>query len=318
MQESFLTPDVIVDRFRSAAVVPRVAAWLTDPVNASVAAGEIARNLVSLVDFAPDEDVHRGLERLLVEGIEAVPLAPLAGRALRFVTLDGRHDEVLDATLTGLDHYLAEHGNELRVRLGAEAPWWLPGAVEDRIFERLLDGARAVLRDMATDPEHHLRQAFDQRLVQLANDLEHSAELRAKGEQLKHDLLTRAEVREWVAALWVDAKARLRAEAVDETSVLRTRLAAALVAAGHRLQDDPAVRATVESALEDAVRYAAEHFHGEIAELITGTISRWDSEETSRRLELLLGPDLQYIRINGTVVGALAGLALHAVAQLLS
>jgi len=318
VQESFLTPDVIVERFRAAAVVPRVAAWLTDPSNASVAAGEIARNLVSLVDFAPDEDVHRGLERLLVEGIEAVPLAPLAGRALRFVTLDGRHDEVLDSALTGLDHYLADHGNELRVRLGAEAPWWLPGAVEDRIFERLLDGARAVLRDMATDPEHHLRRAFDQRLVQLADELEHSAELRAKGEQLKHDLLTRAEVREWVAALWLDAKARLRAEAIDESSVLRTRLAAALVATGRRLQDDAPVRATVESTLEDAVRYAAEHFHGEIAELITGTISRWDSEETSRRLELLLGPDLQYIRINGTVVGAAAGLALHAVAQVLA
>jgi uncharacterized membrane-anchored protein YjiN (DUF445 family) len=318
VQESFLTPDVIVERFRAAEVVPRVANWLTDPSNASVAAGEIARNLVSLVDFAPDEDVHRGLERLLVEGIDAVPLAPLAGRALRFVTLDGRHDEVLDAALTGLDHYLADHGNELRVRLGAEAPWWLPGAVEDRIFERLLDGARAVLRDMATDPDHHLRRAFDQRLVQLANDLEHSTELRAKGEQLKHDLLTRAEVREWVATLWLDAKARLRAEAVDESSLLRTRLASALVAGGRRLQDDAAVRATVESTLEDAVRYAAEHFHGEIAELITGTISRWDSEETSRRLELLLGPDLQYIRINGTVVGAAAGVALHAVAQLIS
>ncbi len=139
-----------------------------------------------------------------------------------------------------------------------------------------------------------------------------------RGEQLKHDLLTRAEVREWVATLWLDAKARLRAEAVDESSLLRTRLAAALVATGRRLQDDAAVRATVESTLEDAVRYAAEHFHGEIAELITGTISRWDSEETSRRLELLLGPDLQYIRINGTVVGAAAGVALHAVAQLIS
>jgi len=89
------------------------------------------------------------------------------------------------------------------------------------------------------------------------------------------------------------------------------------VATGRRLQDDPAVRATVESALEDAVRYGAEHFHGEIAELITGTIERWDAEETSRRLELLLGPDLQYIRINGTVVGAAAGLALHGIAQLI-
>jgi uncharacterized membrane-anchored protein YjiN (DUF445 family) len=318
VQESFLTPEVIVDRVRAAAVVPRVAAWLTDPANASVAAAEVARNLVSLVDFAPDEDVHRGLENLLLEGIEAVPVAPLAGRALRFVTLDGRHDEVLDAALGGLDHYLADHGNDLRVRLGAEAPWWLPGAIEDRIFERLLDGARAVLRDMATDPQHHLRRALDVRLVQLADDLEQSAELRERGEQLKHDLLTRAEVREWVATLWLDAKERLRVEAADESSALRARLTAALMAAGRRLQDDPAARATVESALEDAVGYAAEHFHGEISDLISGTIERWDAEETSRRLELLLGPDLQYIRINGTVVGAAAGLVLHGIVQVIA
>ena len=105
---------------------------------------------------------------------------------------DGRHDEVLDAPLAGLDQYLDEHRDELRVRLAQQSPWWLPGAVEDRIFERLLDGARAVIGAMAADPDHHLRRELDERLVQLANDLETSPELRERGEQLKHELLSPA------------------------------------------------------------------------------------------------------------------------------
>ena len=150
VQESFLTPDVIVERFRSAAVVPRVAAWLTDPENASVAAGrDRPQPGVAASTSRPTRTCTADSSACWSRASRRCRWRPLAGRALRFVTLDGRHDEVLDAALIGLDHYLADHGNELRVRLGAEAPWWLPGAVEDRIFERLLDGARAVLRDMA-------------------------------------------------------------------------------------------------------------------------------------------------------------------------
>jgi uncharacterized membrane-anchored protein YjiN (DUF445 family) len=316
VQESFLTPDAIVERVRSAQVVPRVAAWLADADNAAVVAGELGRNLASLLEFAPDDDVQRGLERLVVEGLESVPLAPVAGRALRLVTLDGRHDDVLQAALVGIDHYLEDHGADLRTRLGAESPWWLPEAVEDRIFERLLDGARAVIRSMAEDPEHRLRIAFDQRLAELATELEHSATMRERGEQIKHELLTRGDVREWVAVVWSDTKDRLRRDALDPESALQTHLTDALVVSARRIQEDEATRARVEAAVEEAVAYAAAHFHGEIAELITGTIERWPADETSRRLELLLGPDLQYIRINGTVVGAAAGLGLHAVGQL--
>ena len=111
---------------------------------------------------------------------------------------------------------------------------------------------------------------------------------------------------------------QLRAQADDPESELRHRFADAFVGAGVRLQDDPALAAKVQDGLESAVGYVAEHFQGEIATLVSGTIDRWDAEETSHRLELLLGPDLQYIRINGTVVGGAAGLALHAVANLLS
>ena len=236
-----------------------------------------------------------------------------AGRC-KFLTADGRHYEVLDATIKGLDRYLDQHREDLRLRLDEQAPWWLPGAVEDRIFERLLDGARAVLQEMAADPNHRLRRQLEAGLAKLADDLETSPSLRERGEQFKQEMLSQPQLLDWVASLWDDVKAQLRTQADDPDSELRRRLATAIAAGGERLREEPALAAKVQDGLETGVRYVAEHFHGEIASLVSGTIARWDADETSRRLELLLGPDLQYIRINGTVVGALAGLLIHAVA----
>jgi len=273
---------------------------------------------VAGADLLRDDDVHRVLEDLVRTRVEAVPLAPLAGRALRFFTQDGRHDELLDAMLVGLDRYLGAHGQELRAQLGARSPWWLPGAVEDRIFDRLLDGARSVLQEMAADRAHDLRRQFDARLRLLAAELETSVDLMERGERLKHDLLAQPQVRDWVASVWADARVELRAQACDPDSQLRRQLVQGIVGAGRRLQDDPELAATVQTAVERGIGYLAEHFDGDIAAFISGTIARWDAEETASRLELLLGPDLQYVRINGTVVGAVAGLALHAVSVALS
>ncbi len=318
IQESFLTPDVIVERVEASAVVDRAAEWLSQPEHAARAAAELTSALGVVLDFAPDEEVQRNLEGALADRLDAVTLAPLAGRTLTFLIAEGRHDPVLDAAFVGLERYLGEHGTDLRDRVGPESPWWLPGAVEDRIFERLLDAARAVLSAMAADPDHHLRRTLDQYLAKLADDLQHSPELAERGEQLKHDLLNRPEVRAWVGSLWMDLKGRIRDQIEDPGSPVRDRLAEMLTDLGARLAQDPALRATVDHALADAARFAAERFDGEIADLVSGTIARWDAAETSRRLELLLGPDLQFIRINGTVVGAVAGLALHAVAQVVA
>jgi uncharacterized membrane-anchored protein YjiN (DUF445 family) len=317
IQESFLTPDTIVERTRAAAVVPRLAAWLDNATNAGKVAGYVVDGAVAVADAVKDDDVHRALEQLLRERLDTVALAPLAGRALRVATADGRHGELLDSMLRGLDRYLEQHRDDLRSRVGQRSPWWLPGAVEDRIFERLIDGARVVVAEMVAHPEHHLRREIDLRLARLAHDLETSPDLRARGEQFKHDILSQEQLREWVASLWSELKDDLRRQAAAPDSELRARIAGAVCGAGQRLQRDTVLAARAQDALEAVARSLAEHFHGEIAALVTATIDRWDAEETARRLELLLGPDLQYIRINGTVVGGLAGLGLYTFAQAL-
>jgi len=316
IQTSFLTPDHVAERVRLAAVGDRVAGWLADPVHAERLAGQVADAAVQVADLLDDDDVHRVVEGALRARLEATPLAPLAGRALGALVKDGRHDEVVTAALRGLDKYLDEHRSELHVRFSSRAPWWLPESVEDRIFDRLLEGARAVIDDMANDGSHHMRQQLDQRLMKLVEELQTSPAMRERGERLTTDLLEHPELRAWVAGMWSDAKATLRTSAADPASQLRHHLAETICSAGNRMRAEPALAAKLDEAAETGARYVVEHFGGEITELVSGTIARWDGEETSRRLELLLGPDLQYIRINGTVVGGLAGLALHAIVQL--
>jgi uncharacterized membrane-anchored protein YjiN (DUF445 family) len=315
VQTTLLTPDMIAERVRGAAVVPRLAAWLSDPANATRVARHAADAAATGADLLRDDEVHRALEEAARHRLEATPLAPLAGRALQVMTDEGRHHQVLDVMLRALDRFLTENRDSLRARFGHESPWWLPEAAEDRIFERLLDGARAVLGEVARKPDHELRVDVDARVRRLARDLQSSPALRQRGEELKHDLLAQPELRAWVAEMWTDVKAGLRTQAADPASPLRGRLADAVAALGGRLLDDPALAARVEQGIEAGVRYVAEQFSDEIGTMVSGTVARWDAHETADRLELLLGPDLQFIRINGTLVGGLAGLAIHAAGQ---
>jgi uncharacterized membrane-anchored protein YjiN (DUF445 family) len=315
IQQNFLSSDVVVERMRGARITERVSEWLSDPAKAQTLAGHAADVLVGVTDVINDEDVHGLIDEQISRLIENVELAPLAGRALRVVTAENRHTGLLDSMLVGTQKSLDQHRPQLRERFSNLAPRWLPTAVEDRIFDRLFDGMGRFLAEVGSNPEHELRKEFDAWLVDLADRLEHSPELRARGDELKRELRNHPELRKWSSSLWTDLKVTLREQASDPESELRQRLAGAIVAAGERLRDEPALAAKAEQLAESGVRYVAEHFHEEIAGLISGTIARWNGAETSRKLELLLGRDLQFIRINGTVVGGLAGLAIHAVAQ---
>ncbi|MDP9074783.1 MAG: DUF445 domain-containing protein [Actinomycetota bacterium] len=317
IQGSFLTPEVLVARVRATNVVDQLAAWLSEPANASRVAAELADAVVAVAGLLRDEEVHQAIEGVARQRIEAVRLAPLAGRALRLLTADGRADELVDQALRELSRYLDQHRDDLRRNLGRKSRWWLPGAVDHKLFDRVIDGVTSVLSDMAADRNHELRRELDARVTALATQLETSPALAERAERLKHDLMARPEVQQWAARLWTDTKDSLRLQASDPASTVRLRLTEMIAGIGHRLQEDPALATKIQSGLESVLCYVAEHFRGAIAGVVTGTVARWDAEETATRLELLLGPDLQYVRINGTVVGAGAGLLLHVLARAL-
>jgi uncharacterized membrane-anchored protein YjiN (DUF445 family) len=318
VQQNFLSPDVIASRLRSAQIAQRAAEWLADRQNAEAVAAHVGDLLVGLADVIRDEDIHPVLEEELRRAIDAIPVAPAAGRVVRTMTANGRHQQLFDSVVEGLGRFLEDHQDNVRERFKNETPWWLPDAIDDRIFDRIYDGVRRVVQDIHDNPDHELRGQFNDWLASLADRLEHSPDMRVRGEQLKQDLLSHDQLREWTASLWADAKGTLRQQAADPSSNLRARIADAVVAIGKRLRDDPALLEKAEDLLEAGASYVSEHFHEEISGLVSGTIARWDGQETARKLELLLGRDLQFIRINGTVVGGLAGLAIHAIARWIS
>ena len=313
VQENFLNADVLAERIRSARLVPRLASWLADEANAARFAGHAADLVVTVAETLRDEDVQRVLTAELTRAVDAVEVAPLAGRALRVIIAGGHHDELFNVILSGADRYLAGHYAELRELFEAESPRWVPDTVYRRVFDRLYTRLRQRLVEMAADPDDPARHQFEEWIAGLPDRLETSPELRERGERLKRDVLGSAGLRDWSSSLWQKAKQALRIQAADPESELRRRLADALVAAGRRLASDRRLQEGLERVVDSGVRALADQFHDELAGLVTGTIERWDAAETSSQLELLLGRDLQYIRINGTVVGAGVGLVLHAI-----
>ncbi len=317
VQENFLNADVLAERIRSARLVPRLAAWLADQANAAGFAGHAADLAVTVAEALRDEDVQRVLTAELTRAVDAVEVAPLAGRALRIIIAGGHHAELFNAIVSGADRYLADHYAELREQFEAESPRWVPDAVYRRVFDRLYTRLRHRLVAMAADPGDEARQ-FEEWIAGLPGRLETSPDLRERGERFKRDVLGSAGLRDWSSSLWENAKQALRTQAADPESELRRRLADALAAAGRRLGSDRLLQESLERVVESGARALADQFHDELAGLVTGTIQRWDPAETSTQLELLLGRDLQFIRINGTVVGAGVGLALHAIALALA
>jgi uncharacterized membrane-anchored protein YjiN (DUF445 family) len=318
VQENFLNADVLAERLRTAHLVPRLADWLADKANAARVAGYGADLAVTLAEAVRDEDAQRVFTAELSRALDRVDLAPVAGRLLRIVLAGEPEDELISAMVSAADRYLTDHHDELRDRFEGESPRWVPDAVYRRVFDRIHARVRQRLLAMAADPGDETRQQVKRWIAGLPDRLETSPDLRERGERLKHDILASTALRDWSSTLWQQTKDTLRTQAADPDSELRHRLAEALVAAGRRMGSDQRLQDSFERMVESGARAVADRFHDELADLVTGTIQRWDAAETSSQLELLLGRDLQYIRINGTVVGAGVGLALHAIAMALA
>jgi len=318
VQENFLNADVLADRIRAAGLVQRLAGWLADEASAARFAGRAAELVVTVADALRDEDVQRVLTAELTRTVDSIEAAPLAGRVLRQLIAGGQHSEVFNGLLSAADGYLEGHYGELREMFESEAPRWVPGLAYRRVFDRLYHRLRERLAAMAADPDDDTRRQFETWLAGLPDRLETDPVLRARGEQLKQEILGSTALRDWSSALWQKAKEALRTQAADPGSELRRRMTGILMAAGRRLGSDQRLSDGLERMIESGARTLADQFHDELAGLVTGTIQRWDANETSSQLELLLGRDLQFIRINGTVVGALVGLILHVVSAALT
>ena len=317
VRDNFLTAEVVAERLEDAHMAARLGDWLSDEKNARTVSAQSAAVVRGATEVLADDLVQSGVENIVLARARSISVAPVMGRVVEAAFEGDHHQVLLEAVLEGLGRYLAENRQTFRQRLDEESPWWVPEPIDDVVFDRIFEAVQSFLADLAGDRELPMRLDIDRRTIQLAEDLSTSPALQARGDKLKEELLAHPEVRAWSATLWSRIKVGLLEAADDPDSELRVRMEQAVVEAGRSLQSDPELRRKIDRWIVEATGYVAEQFRGEVADLIASTVQRWDTEETADRLELQVGRDLQFIRINGTLVGGLVGLVIHTVSELL-
>jgi uncharacterized membrane-anchored protein YjiN (DUF445 family) len=270
---------------------------------------------VAAAESLRDDDVQSMIDEAILERIKTARVAPFIGRGLSLMTADNRHQELLDEAITLAAKAVTENEDLIRRRIEAETPWWVPGVVDDRILRKVVSGMERTLSEVRDDPNHPLRERFDAALRRFIENLHSSPEVMARAEQLKEELLSADAVRHFSASIWTDTKAALvrRAERAEETDV--DTISNGLARLGTAILDDPELLERVDGWLRNGVLGLVERYQSEVSGLISHTVRGWDPTATSRRIELAIGRDLQFIRINGTIVGGLVGLILYAIAR---
>ncbi len=317
VQNNFLTREVLDERLAGANIGRRLGEWLADDSNATKAGEGVGDLLRGALEVLDDRDVSSAVETLVVRRVRATPVAPLVGKAIDLAVEGGHHQRLLDAVLTGLGGFIDDNKATFRARLEHESPWWIPESIDDRLFAKIYGAVHGFLADVGSDSNHEVRRSIDARVVAFADRLRHDPELLAKGEELKLELLAHPDVRAWLGSLWGELKRNTIGALDDPSSELRRRLDLSLATLGRRLAVDAELQAKVDDWVRRAADHVVDHYRGEVADLIAGTVAKWDAKATGERIELAVGRDLQFIRINGTIVGGLAGVLIYTVSQLL-
>ena len=313
---NFLAESVVKDRLRRVGLAARLGTWLAEPAHAERVTQELATMVRGAVTVLRDEDVQAVVEQAVAARVMAVPWGPPLGKLLDRVLTDGAHHKLVDLLCDrAYDWVRDNHATVLRV-VSERSPSWSPRFVDsllaDRVYNEVLGFAWAV----KTDVNHPMRLAIDTFLIEFSHDLQTDPDTMKRAEQVKHQVLEHPEVRNLIGSAWGQAKKMLLDAAEDPSSQLRLRVRDGLVSLGGRVAGEDPLREKVDAWVANAAGYVVRNYASEITTLISDTIARWDAQETSRKIELQVGRDLQFIRINGTVVGALAGLVIYTLTQL--
>jgi uncharacterized membrane-anchored protein YjiN (DUF445 family) len=322
MTEHFLTRETIRDRLAGAAVVPRVGGWLADPAHARTVTDRALTVVADLLDAVDDAAVVDALLELAGRDALRRSYGPLAGRLLEDTVRAGTHRPLVDVLveqayewLRANRELLAQWLKETAANAAPVVGWMI---ATDKRTRRAADELVRLAREVRDDPHHELRRTFDDLLLRIAADVRHDAGTAERIDAMVVRFLASDETRAWAATVLAETRLSVRAALLDPASALSRNAAGWVADAGRRAVEDDAFRARLEAWVEGGVLYAVDRYAGEFTRLVEATVASWDGRDAADRIENAVGHDLQFIRVNGTVVGALAGVAIHTVALLLA
>ncbi|HEX7236716.1 MAG TPA: DUF445 family protein [Gammaproteobacteria bacterium] len=311
IRDNFLVREAVARRLSRTNLAARLAAWLEEGNNAA----RVSRDLGSALAWALREDGGGELRGALGDTLRAafddVPVNRAVATLLEVLTTGERADLIIDQLVAFGRSELEKNRVMIRVRIHEQSPWWLPKFVDQEIFDKLVGGLEELLEAMAADAAHPARAEIKARLGMLQHALAADPELAARSRALKDEVVAHPAVRSYALELWQRLRAELVAALADEASPLTQGLTREIGALGARLNADEKLSAELDEWLKELLLHVVDNYRDPLSEIVSETIESWDAAATSRRIELNIGTDLQFIRVNGTLVGGLVGLALY-------
>lgn len=314
--ENFLQEDIIRDRVAAATISARVGDWLSDPANGRRVVDEVADVTAIALGKVRDHHIADLVTNAFVPRFREEPIAPLLGSLLSEVVRDDLHHGVVDLCLDELHRWLVHNPDTFVEVLSERAPWWAPPRLNEAVTQRIHVEAVRWIEDIRDNPDHHARAALDSMLAQLGHDLLVDAATQDRAERFKERLLDHPQVVTTAISLWKAMRAALLTSVRERDGAVRQRLLEELNSFAERLRTDATLRERMDRTAADVVVFGVSRYGEELTAVITHTIERWDGKEAARRIELHVGRDLQFIRINGTIVGGLVGVLIHAISLL--
>ena len=318
LKSNFLTPRIVARRLEQFDMAGAAGRWLVAPGRSGQSGHSVAR-LASQTVEALDSDAIGGLvKQAAASRLRALEVSPLLGAGLDAAIEDGRHEPLINAVMVWASRALNANEHMIRDAVAERTTWLLRVAnLDDSIANRIIDAIRALMDEVAGDPYHPLRRRVTLALQDLAFDFRHMPETRVKVEKLKNELLDHPEVGKYLAGLWGSIKGGLLTAANDPDDALSGKLGDAARQLGETLQRDERLRRALNLYARRAIVGIVTEYGDEIVRLVSDTVKGWDAHTVTDRVENAVGRDLQYIRINGTLIGGLVGLLIYTASELL-
>lgn len=315
IEDNFLADDVVHDKLAGISGARMAGDWLESRANAEHVSGMAARGALGALTVLDDRDVQELVESLVRTHVIDPEWGPLLGRSVASFVEAGHHEALLDIAAERIESWLVAHPRAFDDVVSSRLPSWVPGIVDRFVDNQLHAEAVKFVRRVGQDPEHPARIAITRFLADLGGDLQSTEELQQQVEAFKHEVFDSPRIRSLAASTWQTARAAIVAMLEDERSELRLRMVSALSDLGRRLREDSTLQYKIDVWVMSIVEQLVQRYRHDIASVVTETVQRWDASEAAEKIELQVGKDLQFIRINGTVVGSLAGLAIYTIAR---